>query len=128
MIISGKRFNEEYENVHFVKLTFDGSYYHNYVDGLNVESKPFNMIPDTVEGGFYFCKFDNFEMFVRSKIQSKVRKYIWDVKNPDDAMIVKVRNMFKCDKFILANKQDIWKNVELCKKIVGFDLKLTNNV
>jgi hypothetical protein len=76
-----------------------------YVDGLNVDSVPFNDNPNDscVEGGFYFSDADHICNFV------EYGNYIREVTLPDDAKMVKDGNKWRANKLFLNERKDLRK-------------------
>jgi len=78
-----------------------------YVDGLNVDSVPFNDDPtkSCVEGGFYFSDTEHICDFLF------YGKYIREVSIPDDAKMVKDSdgNKWRSDKLFLNERKDLSK-------------------
>jgi hypothetical protein len=78
-----------------------------YVDGLNIDSIPFNDDPNDscVKGGFYFSDAEHICEFLG------YGNYIREVSLPDDAKMVKNGNKWRADKLFLHERKDLRKDL-----------------
>jgi hypothetical protein len=76
-----------------------------YVDGLNIDSIPFNDNPNKscVEGGLYFTDAEHICEFLQ------YGNYIREVTLPDDAKVVKDGNKWRADTLFLNERKDLIK-------------------
>lgn len=100
--LTGKEFNELFADINFYKLT-NRSEVHNgfkFVDGLNVDTIPFDPKCICCPGGIYFTQENsiiNWLIYNNSKMRHKRL-----VKMPDDAKVHFESNKLKADKLILG--------------------------
>jgi len=107
--ISGAVFNGMFPNTNFVKLTNETENHNGlqFVDGLNIDCKPFNPNGLCQIGGIYFIKEKYVHIWIayNGKLMVNVRK----VSIPDDAKVYIENKKFKADKIILGPKELIDK-------------------
>lgn len=75
------------------------------------------IIKKCVEGGLYFCRYENFGLWVNYNGNGPM-EYIWDVNIPESEKVVDMNNKLKAHSIILSNKRSIWDNYELCLEAV----------
>ena len=125
-MILGRKFNEQFKNTSFVKLTNENCIHNGfkYEERLNKDTIPLHRIDNDSPGGLYFCKYDEFGKWCN--YGNKKMEYMWDVEIPNDAKVVMIDGKFKSNKIILSNKRLIWSNNDLCLEAVkhdGFNIK-----
>lgn len=128
MTVSGERFKSWCGIKRFVAFADKDNFYngYEYKEGLNydplelMDNRCYEMRDDCVVsefyydklGGFYFCDYDWFQKHISRNYKDLF--YMWDVTVPNDAKIITGVYTFKCDKFILRNKIQIWNNEKFC--------------
>jgi len=106
-LLSGKDFNEFYGDITIVKLTKDDEIHNNlkFKTGVNVDVLPFSPFGQCSSGGLYFT--DIMKMPMWMSYGDKTMKWIRYVSIPDDAYVYIEKDKFKCDKFVLSERQPI---------------------
>ena len=123
-VLTGIQFNEQYPDIEFYKIINAELTHHNFkfIDGLNIDTIPFNPTNECSPGGIYFSE------------KSKIYKYFYygiyiiKVSIPDDAQVYIEKDKFKADKIILdlnnktlyANWNE-WLNYDFCLNSVKFN-------
>lgn len=102
MSISGAAFNKIYRDT-MVRLTREGEKHHEhqYITGLNVDRLTFNPSGECSPGGLYFCTLAAVQNWRDNHV------YLRWVTIPDDAQVYVMDDQFKCDKFILSERESI---------------------
>ena len=107
MMMSGKQFNEQYKNKIFVKLTRKNEIHNNFKfkTGLNIDIIPFDPSGQCKVGGLYFTDIDI--MYKWLHYNDEYMEWMRYVTIPMDAQIYVEDSKFKCDKFILSEREVI---------------------
>jgi hypothetical protein len=118
------------KDLRFVKLTneYCQHYGHYYSAGLNIDKIPFNPIPECAKGGLYFCRYEDAHKWIRYR--SEIMHWLWDVEIPEGENVIDMGNKLKARRIILSNKRCVWKDEDICLKIVqknGYMLRFVKN-
>lgn len=120
-VLNGVEFNQEYQDVSFVKLT-NSTETHcglKYQDGYNVDRLGFDHTEYCSQGGMYFVQEKDAGKWIRYNVMdikddSGLRQYVQremmyvrKVTIPDNAQICIEEGKFKTDKFILSQREEI---------------------
>jgi hypothetical protein len=103
--ISGKKFNEIYDDVPLVKLTNETCTHNkmNFVLGMNIDENKFDPSKACGPDGIYFCKLNDIHLWLDYSTSPMV--YMWDAKIPDNARTVIYSNKLKTSAIILSNQR-----------------------
>jgi hypothetical protein len=118
LLLSGKEFNKIYSPTKFFKLTIQSELHNGYQfkTGLNQDTKRFNPTGSCQAGGIYFCSYDMIPKWIN--YNNKICVYYREVHIPDNAQVYIELDKFKADILVLSEKQYIWDNQDLIKKII----------
>jgi hypothetical protein len=107
MRMSGEQFNEQYKNKTFVKLTRKNEIHNGFEfkTGLNIDFIEFNPTGQCKAGGLYFTDIDI--MYKWLHYNDEYMEWMRFVTIPMDAQIYVEDSKFKCDKFILSEREEI---------------------
>ena len=119
IILTGIDFNKKYNNIELIKLTNKNELHngYQYITGLNIDILDNDL--NYTKKGFYFIK--KSEMYKWLSYNKQSMKWMRTVSIPDDAKIIINDNYFKCDKFILGNRENIVLDYEMCKTAVKYN-------
>lgn len=89
-----------------------------YQEGLNIDSIKFNPNGNCSSGGLYFCRFEDFPLYIG--YGTKIAR----ITLPDDARVYVEQNKFKADKIILSDIREIkdmkeWNDFKFCNETVN---------
>jgi len=124
-VYSGEEFNERIKNKKLVKLTTESEIHNNFQfsTGLNIDPIPFNPKKECLPGGFYFCDYDKFNLYLEYGNKRCVNMRI--VTIPDDATVYVELFKYKADKFILSqpikifeHRSNEFEDNELCLELI----------
>jgi hypothetical protein len=134
--LTGSQFNSKFEKNKFIKLT-NKTEIHNgfqFKTGLNIDNLPFEPSGKCRKGGFYFC--NEFDSYRWLKYSGQTMVHYRYVTIPDDAQVYDEGDKFKCDRFVLGEKNTInsdfgkptipemWEDYNYCKNAFHYDMTL----
>jgi len=130
-MITGKEFNKQHQGKRFVKLTnkYDIANSFKFKEGLNISILKLDKW-DNVDTkiNLVFYEYEKFGLHINFNRYQMI--YMWDVEILDNANVIVLDKLVKCDEFILTNKQSIWNTNELYLESIkqcGFNLKHIKN-
>ena len=121
--LTGREFNEKYQDKKFVKLTNESEKHNGYQfrTGLNVDTLAFNPSGECEPGGIYFCELDKLWMWM--DYSDYLMYYARLVSIPDDARVYEEEDKWKADRMILGERRkieevEIWSDEKFCLEAV----------
>jgi|SRR5579872_928110 len=112
--MSGKEFNDLFPDILPIKLTNETEKHRDYQfhDGLNIDHHEFDHTVCYTKGGFYFTTKQYAHKWIYYGYQ--IMTYVRKVTIPDDARVyIENKTEYKTDKFILGEKEVIYKKVTM---------------
>jgi hypothetical protein len=119
-LLTGKKFNEKYNGLIFVKLTNESEIHNGFQfqTGENVDTIKFDPTGECKPGGLYFCEIYKLLQWINLGYNKMI--YCRYVTITDDAQVYVEKDKFKADKFILSERIkvediDVWENEDYCR-------------
>lgn len=115
-VISGSEFNKIFETFTFVIMTDEEEYFNinnetNIKNGLNIVTMESDYEFKYTRKGIYFTNSDNASLCNWISYGKNIIKYIRKIIIPDDAQIVVCKYVFKADRLILCQREEINKEI-----------------